>query len=90
MGRCTWSAELSDGVHTIELDHGYWSGKRRIKVDGKLVHEGGGWIKVWAFGSRDIISIGNHTCTVLVKPNFRTNNYDYELLVDGVRFEEGN
>ncbi len=26
-----WTFNLSDGQHTVELDHGYWSGKRIIK-----------------------------------------------------------
>ncbi|HLN63834.1 MAG TPA: hypothetical protein VK464_20120 [Symbiobacteriaceae bacterium] len=84
MGKRTWSVTLSDGQHIFELDHGYWSGKRRISVDGQLVHEGGGFIKVWAAGARDQFTVGIHHCVVEVKPNFRTNNYDYALWVDGV------
>lgn len=41
------------------------------------------FLKVWAAGSRDEITLGEHTCKVLVRPNFRTNNYDYALVVDG-------
>lgn len=31
-----WSVPLTDGVHTIEFEHGTTSGKRVIRVDGKV------------------------------------------------------
>lgn len=83
MGMEIWRVVLDDRVYTIELKHGFWSGRRRIKVNGNLVHLGTGGVKVWLAGSRDVIRIGEHTCEVLVVLNFRTNRYGYALLVDG-------
>lgn len=31
-----WSVPLCDGVHTVEFEHGTLSGKRVIRVDGKV------------------------------------------------------
>ena len=32
----TWEVSLADNVHTIEFEHGTTSGKRVIRVDGKV------------------------------------------------------
>lgn len=34
-----WSVPLTDGVHTVEFEHGTTSGKRVIRVDGKVSNE---------------------------------------------------
>lgn len=31
-----WSVPLCDGVHTVEFEHGTISGKRVLRVDGKV------------------------------------------------------
>lgn len=31
-----WSVPLTDGVHTVEFEHGTTSGKRVLRVDGKV------------------------------------------------------
>lgn len=31
-----WSVPLADGAHTVEFEHGTTSGKRVIRVDGKV------------------------------------------------------
>lgn len=33
-----WSVPLLDGVHTVEFEHGGTTGKRVIRVDGKVKH----------------------------------------------------
>lgn len=33
-----WSVPLCDGVHTIEFEHGTLSGKRVLRVDGKVTN----------------------------------------------------
>jgi len=33
-----WDVPLNDGVHRIEFEHGTTSGKRIIRVDGKVFH----------------------------------------------------
>src|SRR5437762_2387584 len=39
MARRVWTVEQGDRCHVITLEHGHWSGRRRIRVDGDLVHE---------------------------------------------------
>lgn len=34
----TWQVALPDGVHDIEFEHGTTSGKRVIRVDGKVCY----------------------------------------------------
>lgn len=34
MGKKVWEFTLEDGKHTVVLEHGYFSGKRVITVDG--------------------------------------------------------
>ena len=31
-----WEVSLSDGVHVVEFEHGTTTGKRVIRVDGKV------------------------------------------------------
>lgn len=31
-----WDVPLNDGVHTVEFEHGTLTGKRLIRVDGKV------------------------------------------------------
>ena len=33
----TWDVPLPDGVHNVEFEHGTTSGKRIIRVDGKVL-----------------------------------------------------
>lgn len=33
-----WDIPLTDGIHTVELEHGTLTGKRVIRVDGKVLH----------------------------------------------------
>ena len=33
----TWDVPLPDGVHKVEFEHGTTSGKRIIRVDGKVL-----------------------------------------------------
>jgi hypothetical protein len=36
-----WQVRTPDGDHLVELEHGYFSGKRTVWVDGEVVvHEG--------------------------------------------------
>lgn len=33
-----WSVPLCDGVHTVEFEHGTVSGKRVLRIDGKVTY----------------------------------------------------
>lgn len=78
MARKDWSFELEDGKHTVELDHGYFSGKRKIWSDGKLIIEE---TKSADLGSDHVFKIGSHTAMVTIRNTSITPKYD--LAIDG-------
>lgn len=32
-----WSVPLYDGIHTVEFEHGTTTGKRVLRIDGKVI-----------------------------------------------------
>lgn len=74
-----WEVQLEDGPHTVELEHGYVSGRREIRVDGREVAVvGQGMVD---FGGEHPIAIGSHQGVVRISTNGLT--FSYELIVDG-------
>src|SRR5438445_652943 len=55
MATKSWVLDLDDGSHTVELDHGPFSGKRTIRVDGRVVHESTNFLD---FGSKHSFEVG--------------------------------
>lgn len=83
MAQRSWTIELEDGRHTVELDHGYFSGRRRISVDGRPTAETArAQDALFDIGSSHDFSIAGHRCTVLIRSKWGVA-YDYDLLVDG-------
>jgi hypothetical protein len=41
MATKAWQVRTPDGEHVVELEHGYFSGKRTVLVDGEVVVEEG-------------------------------------------------
>ena len=67
------------GRHVVALDHGHWSGKRQIRVDGELAHESQ---VVFDLGRREHrFQIGPIDFAVVVSTNGAT--YGYDLVVGG-------
>jgi hypothetical protein len=83
MAQRVWTIELEDGRHTVQLDHGYISGKRRISVDGRQIEETArAQDALFDIGSSHTFSIGAHRCTVVIRSKWGLA-YEYDLLVDG-------
>lgn len=85
MTKKSWTFELDNQEHTIQLEHSSLIGKRSIYLDGVLQEKK---TRFFDTGSRNIVQIGGHTCTVLIG----TNNgltYNYDLLIDGLSIETG-
>jgi hypothetical protein len=73
-----WSIPIGVREHTIELDHGFWSGKRVIRVDGQVVAQGRRFLD---FGSTQTFLVDGHSCAVhIVTSTWPTR---YLLSVDG-------
>lgn len=98
MARRVWTIELPeplrDGVsegfssprkrpHTIELNHNYWTAKRVIRLDGRVLQPGE--IRsygIFGFGSDDLFIVDGHACVVHIRSNGIA--YSYDFVVDGV------
>jgi hypothetical protein len=87
MTRKIWTFRLEDGVHRVELDHGYMSGKRSLTVDG-VVADQSSRVKDMVFdtGSTHSFQIGKHECALDIATNGVT--FTYNLTVDGFPVEE--
>lgn len=71
-----WKPEIEGKEHVIELTHGYWSGKREIRVDGNLVHRG---YRPIDWGSQHQFELGRYDCTLRITYGF---GFRYGLRVD--------
>lgn len=82
MAQKTWRVELEDGKHEVELDHGFFSGKRKLRVDGNTILDTSE-IQQLLFDTGGIheFNINSHPCAVIIRTNGITFNYD--LAVDG-------
>jgi len=80
----TWNVNLEGFNHIVELEHGTLSGKRVIKLDGKIIEENQ---KLVDSGNDHFFMIGEHTCTI----HIRTGGikFKYDLSIDGISAETG-
>lgn len=83
-----WTFQLEDGTHRVELEHGYWSGKRRVLIDGvpreetaKVVHA------LMDQGSDHTFEFNEHTITICIRTNGLT--FSYDLVLDGTSVRTG-
>jgi len=88
MTKKTWQIKLEDGQHIIELDHGFFSGKRNIRVDGKTILDSSEFKHlVFDTGGVHEFNINSHPCAVVIRTNGITFNYDFA--VDGHSIASG-
>ncbi|MBA7600551.1 hypothetical protein ES703_07607 [subsurface metagenome] len=82
MPKKVWSFELAGGHHTVELNHGYWSGKREITVDGILVERSA---KLEDTGSVHDFEVSGVPCVLHIKANWLWLGlrFDYKLYIRG-------
>jgi hypothetical protein len=88
MTKKVWTVNLEDGKHLVELEHGYFSGKKVIYVDSinvVLQHE-----SVRSFLDSDSdhpIKIGDHDGILHIRTNGL--NFSFDLSVDGYSISTG-
>lgn len=82
MTKKIWQVDLEDGKHEVEFDHGYFSGRRNLRVDGQTILDISE-IRHFLFDTGGVheFTIGSHPCAVIIRTNGITFNYD--LAVDG-------
>ena len=78
MGYRTWDIEVDGNRHTIGVDHGFWSGKRIITLDGNVLEKS--W-KLVDTGSEHRFNVDGHLCILKIRNS--PFHYDYELFLDG-------
>ena len=79
MPRRTWSARIDGVVHKIELEHGIWSGRRRLVVDGWEVHD---TTRLFDLGGDVRFSVAGHQGLLRIAP--RSLGYVYAIALDGL------
>jgi hypothetical protein len=84
MAKKSWTFELDNEQHIVKIDHGYFSGKKVIYLDGEVLEESR---KIIDTDSEHTFQIGDHTCRIVVESNWVKFNYD--LIVDGRSIESG-
>ncbi|PAA78198.1 hypothetical protein BOX15_Mlig019786g3, partial [Macrostomum lignano] len=80
-----WEIPLSDGVYTVEFEHGTASGTRAIFINGKCIRR---QEFKFALIGEEHFKVGSEAhCTVQIK-TVSSMDYGYFLLVNGLPFEQ--
>jgi hypothetical protein len=84
--KTVWLFKLRDGEHSVELDHGYFSGKRIIRLDGRIIEQAFSRRHlVFDTGSVHSFKINDHECELYIQTDGAT--FNYQLLVDDIIVE---
>ncbi|MFL5734373.1 MAG: hypothetical protein ACJ78Q_14395 [Chloroflexia bacterium] len=88
MAKKSWQVVIEDQVHTVTAEHGYFSGRIKIYVDGHLVLKRFKQHTPWNLGSEHHISLDGHDVAFYIKSpdGFK---YVYDLLIDGRSLSTG-
>ena len=84
MAHKVWSFQLGGGVHTVELDHNFWSGQRAIQVDGVLVEQGKQFMDT---GGEYPVQVAGQPVVVVIRYNGFA--YVYDLVTNGRSLDTG-
>src|SRR5918911_500932 len=79
MPRRMWSARIDGVEHKIELEHGIWSGRRRVVVDGWEVHDS---TRPFDLGGDVPFVVAGHQGLLRIAP--RSLGYVYAIALDGL------
>ena len=78
MAKKVWTFKLDDGNHVVQLEHGWFSGKREIIVDGVPLESS---TKIWDTGSVHQFQVSGVPCVLRIKGGAFT--FKHELYVNG-------
>eukprot|EP01050_Picozoa_sp_SAG11_P022127 SAG11_NODE_4103_length_2063_cov_2.553971_1_plen_169_part_00 len=79
MMKVKWALELDGEVHMVEAEHGDYSGRKQIMLDGNVIHDSGA--VVIDRGLEHTFYINAHT--ILIKIVSNTFTFEYYCHVDG-------
>jgi len=77
----SWSFELEDGRHTVQLEQGYFSATRKVRLDDRLLDKEVKVKRNWLGEGEYEFNVNSHTGNVVVRNNVLT--YTYDLAIDG-------
>lgn len=80
-----WTVQLEDGQHAIELEHGPFSARQTVSIDGQVAEHG--QISFIDFGGDYPFKIGQHAAQLHAR--FGWVRYHYDVSIDGVSLETG-
>jgi hypothetical protein len=82
----TWQVTLDGRPHEIVLEHGYFSARRHITLDGAEIADIRPGrlraVRLWNTITEHPFTIDGHTCAIRVDPS-NGMNYQFDLIVDG-------
>ncbi len=84
-----WEIELEGKKHSVELEHGYVTGRREVRVDGQVLPELNVKTNLMDFGGTLPFKVGSHECAVLIRTKYLGLAYSYDLIVDGKSLKTG-
>jgi hypothetical protein len=76
MAQKTWIFKLDDGNHIVELEHGYFSGKRDIRIDGNPMEIPS---KFFDTGSVHKFEISGIPCVLQIKGSLFGFKYSFSV-----------
>ncbi len=77
MPKVSWSFNINEKNHIIELEHGYFTGKRKITVDGRVILAKTNFKD---FGSVHDFEIESQKFRVSIKSKFLNWHYFFEAI----------
>jgi len=86
MAKRTWEFRLEDGAHVVHLKHGFITGRKAIRVDGKLLPLPGS-TQFCDMGGDYPFQMAEHLVVVHIRTNGLT--FSYDLTIDGCSIETG-
>jgi len=92
VSRRTFPLSLDGRSRTVQVDHGYWSARRVVRVDGVEVlrvepRSFRERIDLWQSSTEHVFGIDTHRLALRVRPGLLT--YEIELVVDGRSLSDG-
>jgi len=81
-----WNIKLGNEKYKIDLDHGYFSGKRIIYINNRKVLDDKRLLDI---GDLYAFNINEHECIISIKVGNLLPTFTYDLIVDGVSHEKG-
>lgn len=82
MPKVIWSQTIDGNTHKVELFHGYFSGKKKVFLDEKLIVNEQTFKD---FGGVFNLKIENRNFRITVEPNFLSWIYKFEEVKDGAQ-----